>query len=175
MIIALIWPTVMGAGMMLLPESPRWDFRHGNVDRAARTMANMYSVSVDHPQIVDELRNFEEAEEAEKLSGPAKWYEVFTAPTMLKRVVVGMTLQAGQQLTGANYFFYYGNTLFASAGVGNSYVTAVILAVVNFLATFASLWICERFGRRKALMSGALEIAMSLLVSIFDAATTGTC
>lgn len=31
---------------------------------------------------------------------------------MLYRVALGMGLQMFQQLTGANYFFYYGTTIF---------------------------------------------------------------
>ena len=33
-----------------------------------------------------------------------KWYEIFTGPKMFYRTALGVVLQAGQQLTGANFF-----------------------------------------------------------------------
>lgn len=39
--------------------------------------------------------------------GHAGWLDCFRRPNKtLYRTILGMTLQAGQQLTGANYFFY---------------------------------------------------------------------
>lgn len=39
--------------------------------------------------------------------GHASWLDCFRRPNKtLYRTILGMTLQAGQQLTGANYFFY---------------------------------------------------------------------
>lgn len=54
------------------------------------------------------------------------------------------TLQMFQQLTGANYFFYYGATVFKSVGISDSYVTQIILGAVNFGCTFIGLYIMER-------------------------------
>lgn len=55
-----------------------------------------------------------------------------------------MALQALQQLTGANYFFYYGATVFQSVGLADSFVTQIILGTVNFVCTFGGLWVLER-------------------------------
>ena len=53
-----------------------------------------------------------------------------------------MTLQMFQQLTGANYFFYYGTVIFKATGINNSFVTQMILNGINvrcpFLAGFRS-------------------------------------
>lgn len=38
---------------------------------------------------------------------------------MLYRIALGVSLQALQQLTGANYFFYYGTVIFKSTGINN--------------------------------------------------------
>jgi MFS transporter, SP family, sugar:H+ symporter len=40
---------------------------------------------------------------------------------MLYRIVLGMSLQSLQQLTGANYFFYYGTTIFTGVGIQNAF------------------------------------------------------
>jgi MFS transporter, SP family, sugar:H+ symporter len=55
-----------------------------------------------------------------------------------------MILQSFQQLTGANYFFYYGATIFTSVGLADSYITQIILGAVNFGCTFGGLYIMQR-------------------------------
>lgn len=55
-----------------------------------------------------------------------------------------MSLQSFQQLTGANYFFYYGATVFQGVGVADSFVSQIILGAVNFLCTFGGLYVMEK-------------------------------
>jgi len=55
-----------------------------------------------------------------------------------------MSLQSLQQLTGANYFFYYGATVFTSVGISDSFVTQIILGSVNFVCTFGGLYVMEK-------------------------------
>lgn len=85
------------------------------------------------------MKEMEEKFQAEQEGGDHPWYEVLTGPRMLYRVVLGMEILALQQLTGANYFFYYGITVFASVGISNSYVTQIILGAVNVVCTFPGL------------------------------------
>jgi SP family sugar:H+ symporter-like MFS transporter len=164
--IGLVWPVIMAFGIHLLPESPRWDYGQGNVNRATETIAKTYGVSRDHPTVVAEIQEIQDARALEEAAGEVKWHQVFTARTMLRRIAVGMALQALQQLTGANFFFYYGTTLFVNSGrVENRYLVAVILGLVNFGATFGGLYIVEKVGRRKAMIAGALWIGICQLVS----------
>lgn len=83
---------------------------------------------------------------------------------MLYRVTLGFTLQMFQQLTGANFFFYYGTTIFTATGLSNSYETAIILGAVNFFCTFGGLYVVEHFGRRKALIVGGVWMFAMFMV-----------
>ena len=96
--------------------------------------------------------------------GRHKWYEIFTGPRMAYRTLLGVTLQALQQLTGANFFFYYGTTIFRSTGLDDSFVTSIILGAVNFGMTFPGLYVVEKAGRRGALMIGAAWMFMCFMV-----------
>jgi SP family sugar:H+ symporter-like MFS transporter len=165
MAIGLMWAMIMVVGTLFLDESPRWNYRHGFTAKAGHTIARTYRVSPDHPIVIGELQEIQEALDIERAAGNIKWHEVFTTPTMLRRIVVGMVLQMLQQLTGANYFFYYGTAIFSTAKVGDSYVTAVILGSVNFVATFVGIWSANRHRHRSALINGAILIGSCLLVS----------
>ncbi|KAJ9642425.1 hexose transporter hxt5 [Coniosporium tulheliwenetii] len=58
--IGFIWPSIMAVGMLFLRESPRWDFRHGNIDAARTTIAKSYGVPESHPEVVREVREIQE-------------------------------------------------------------------------------------------------------------------
>jgi MFS transporter, SP family, sugar:H+ symporter len=102
--IGFIWPVIMAVGIMFLPESPRWDYRHGNVERARKTIAKAYGVSENHREVVREIREIREKLEAEDHgAGKRKFLEVFTGPRMLYRILLGCSLQMLQQLTGQSH------------------------------------------------------------------------
>jgi len=158
--VGFIFPTLMAVCIMFLPESPRWDYRKGNIDAARRCIAKAYGVPEHHREVVREMREIREKFEAENAGGVKHpWYEVVTGPRMTYRVLLGITLQIFQQLTGANYFFYYGTTVFQSIGLADPYVTSVILGAVNFGCTFGGLYVVEHFGRRVSLMVGGCAVS----------------
>ncbi|TKA83004.1 hypothetical protein B0A55_04659, partial [Friedmanniomyces simplex] len=163
--IGFIFPAIMATGICFLRESPRWDYRHGKIDQARTTIAKSYGVSENHYEVQREMREIKEKLDAENAGGGKhKWYEAFTGPRMAYRTSLGVALQALQQLTGANFFFYYGTTVFAGIGLSDSFVTSIILGTINFAMTFPGLYVVEHFGRRRALIAGALWMFMCFMI-----------
>jgi SP family sugar:H+ symporter-like MFS transporter len=139
-------------------------------------MSKLYGVPDDHQVIVNEIAEIQGQLDAEKgaRGGMRGWFEMFKAPRMTYRIILGVVLQALQQLTGANYFFYYvsillaafslffvanagqGTVIFNGAGIKNTFVTQMILGGVNFGTTFGGLYVIEHFGRRKSLIAGGI-------------------
>ncbi|KAL5049070.1 hypothetical protein BDW71DRAFT_195553 [Aspergillus fruticulosus] len=152
--LTFVFALILGLGMAMFPESPRFNYRHGKIDNARTTMARLYGVPENHVVIIRELAEIQAQLDSEKEQSQ-KWTEFITAPRMVYRLILGVVLQALQQLTGANYFFYYGTTIFQGAGISNSFITQVILGAINFGTTFGGLYIVENFGRRKSLIAGA--------------------
>ncbi|PTB73808.1 galactose permease [Trichoderma longibrachiatum ATCC 18648] len=153
-----IWTLVLGFGILLFPETPRYDFRHGKEERAKQTICRVFGATENHwavhTQIVEIERKLR-AEDKLKTSPIQEFVGMFKAPRMAYRIALGMTLQMFQQLTGANYFFYYGTTIFKSVQI-NSFVTQIILNTINFAVTFIGLYMVEHFGRRKSLIAGSI-------------------
>jgi hypothetical protein len=71
-------------------------------------------------------------------------------------------LEANRQT--ANYFFYYGVTVFKGTGINNSFVTQMILNGINFGVTFYGLYIVEHYGRRKSLMAGSAWMFICFMI-----------
>ncbi|KAI9733793.1 MAG: hexose transporter hxt1 [Claussenomyces sp. TS43310] len=153
--ISFLWVLILGIGIIFFPESPRYDYRHGRVESARKTMTKLYGVPNNHRVVELELAEIKVQHVEEQKNLNQKWYEMFKAPRMMYRITLGVVLQALQQLTGANYFFYYGTVIFKATGINNSYVTQMILGGVNVGTTFLGLYVIEHFGRRKSLIFGS--------------------
>ncbi|KAL2018052.1 hypothetical protein VTK56DRAFT_1318 [Thermocarpiscus australiensis] len=165
--LSFLWSLILGVGILALPESPRFAYRMGRVDEARHTIARLAGLD-DHAASVNlEVEEIRTKLEEEQAGASTSWHEIFTGPRMAYRTVLGITLQAGQQLTGANFFFYYGTTIFRSTGLSDSYVTQIILGSVNVACTLAGLQVVNKCGRRTALIAGAGWMMMCFLVYSF--------
>ena len=91
--IGFIWPVIMGTGKLFMIESPRWDYRHGNIDRARGTVARSYGTSEGHPDVQREVREIKGKLDVERAGGGKHpWYEISTGPRMAYRTLLGITL-----------------------------------------------------------------------------------
>ncbi|KAJ5147143.1 High-affinity fructose transporter ght6 [Penicillium atrosanguineum] len=162
--ITYLWALILGVGMIFFPESPRFDYRHNKEEQALNNLSKIYGLPRNHRVLKIEFEEIRLKYEEEVRNGKIGWVTFFKAPTMAKRVAVGVTLQALQQLTGANYFFYYGTVVFQGAGIQNSYVTQMILGGVNFGSTFLGLYLIEHYGRRRSLIAGALWMFVCFMI-----------
>ncbi|KAG5919676.1 hypothetical protein E4U61_000699 [Claviceps capensis] len=166
--LSFAWALILGTGILFMPESPRYDCRHGKVERARATIAKLAGLPVESEGVRQQVADIQaNLDEESQMAAEFSIKEIWTAPRMLHRTILGIVLQAGQQLTGANFFFYFGTTVFAATGISDSYVTQIILGSVNVLCTIVALWVTKRFGRRSVLMIGAAWMMMCFFIYAF--------
>jgi len=156
--IGFVFLIILGVGILWFPETPRYAYRKGRRDEALETLCRVYGAPAHHYSIHTQMEEIEAKLRAESKvkGGPiSEVISMFRAPRVAYRVALGMTLQMFQQLTGANYFFYYGTTIFRSVEI-SSFVTQLILNGINFGVTFIGLYLVEHYGRRKSLIAGSI-------------------
>ncbi|KAJ3574621.1 hypothetical protein NP233_g1641 [Leucocoprinus birnbaumii] len=176
----LVWGAALLSGIFFLPESPRHLLGTGKREEAKKVIALLNGVPEDHAVVDEVIEELDFAIRAENEGGKATWMECFsTRNNLWKRTGNGMMLQFIQQLNGQNFYYYYGDTFFQSAGTEMSpYVIQVVLGAVSVAGTIPALHLIESWGRRKSLLTGAaLEAACSLiagLVGHFTLAPKGT-
>ena len=159
------WALFMIGGMTFVPESPRYLIEVGRVEEARRSIAISNKVSPDDPAVTFEVENVQAAVEAERLAGSASWGELFSTKTKIfQRLIMGIMIQSLQQLTGDNYFFYYGTIVFKAVGLEDSFETSIVIGVVNFFSTFVGIFLVGRFGRRTCLLWGAATMTACMVV-----------
>ncbi|KAL5390798.1 hypothetical protein PMIN06_008309 [Paraphaeosphaeria minitans] len=164
--LSFVFPAILVGGILFFSETPRFLFRQGKEEEAKQAMCRVYGVGENHYAIHMELEEIRMklAEETNKGSAIQEWFKMWKAPKMAYRLAIGMGLQMFQQLTGANYFFYYGTVIFRGTGINNSFVTQMILNGINFGVTFYGLYIVEHYGRRKSLIAGSMWMFICFMI-----------
>ena len=154
-----------------LPESPRWLMMKHKESKALDVMVALEGASSRDNATVK--RDFEEIKQSVALEqSPDKKRN--TKP--LFRLILGIGVQAMQQLTGINIICYYlPYVLTESVGLEGS--MARLLAAVNAMtylcSTFIGLYFIEKWGRRRLMMFGALGqcccwLSITILLSQAD-------
>lgn len=169
--IGFAWGLILGVGIMFCPESPRWLAKRGRYDEMRKVLAKMRGVDESDSFVVTEYYEIKQEVEEELAMRKLGWLDCFKMEQKaLNRTLLGYVLQMGQQLTGANYFFYFGATVFKPVHVMgddpvmNSYISQIILGVVNVFCTIPGLIALDRLGRRFCLLWGAAWMALWLLI-----------
>jgi sugar porter (SP) family MFS transporter len=158
--VALLPALVLGIGMLRLPESPRWLFEHGQVDRARSVLGRSRS-----PEEVElEIQEMEQIKGQETREERVSYGELF-APFVRPALIIGIGLAIFQQITGINTVIYYAPTILQGVGFsegGAIAATALGVGVVNVGFTVLAVRIIDRAGRRPLLIIGLIGMIVSL-------------
>ncbi|KAG9310128.1 putative MFS monosaccharide transporter [Chiua virens] len=176
--IQFAWGLILGTGLYLLPDSPRYFVKKGRIDDARAVLSRLRGQPEDSEYITSELAEIVANAEYEKKAIPttgyfSSWLQCFTGSlwegsSNLRRTILGTSLQMMQQWTGVNFIFYYSTPFLQSTGaISNVFLISLIFTLVNVLSTPISFWTIEKIGRRPLLIWGAFGMLIcQFLVAI---------
>ncbi|UVE51665.1 sugar porter family MFS transporter [Haloferax larsenii] len=146
---------ILGAGMVFMPESPRWLVEHGREGQARDVLSRTRT----DDQIRAELDEIQETIEQEDGS-----IRDLLEPWMRPALVVGVGLAVLQQVTGINTVIYYAPTILESTGFESSasILATVGIGVVNVVMTIVAVLLIDRTGRRPLLSVGLVGMTLTL-------------
>ncbi|KAK4686344.1 MFS transporter, SP family, sugar:H+ symporter, partial [Tremellales sp. Uapishka_1] len=182
--IQMLWALILGFGLLMLPESPRFYVRKGKLAAASKALSRVRGQPEDSAYIQEELAEIVANHEYESELVPTgnyfeSWYACFTGGlrnpgSNLRRTILGTSMQMMQQWTGVNFIFYFGTTFFQSLGsISNPFLIGLITTLVNVCSTPISFYTIERYGRRPLLIWGALGMLVcEFIVGIIGVSTS---
>ncbi|KAH3671901.1 hypothetical protein OGAPHI_000087 [Ogataea philodendri] len=164
----LIWGVFLAVGMYSLPESPRFYVKKDRLDDALHSLSRFRRLEINDKSLIEELIEIKASHDYEMSFGKTSILDCFrSSPSranQLRRMMIGMVLQALQQCSGINFIFYYGVNFFVHAGVANSYLISFVTYTVNVVFTIPGIFFVEIWGRRPLLIVGAAGMTVSNFV-----------
>jgi sugar porter (SP) family MFS transporter len=158
----IVFAILMIILLFFMPESPRWLAAHGTEEQVKAALGKVRF----EDEVEPELKKLKHEVEEEQKLGVAPWSEVFSEHLcMRRRVALGVAMMGFQQLCGINAVMFYAPDILAEFFSDDASITgAFILNVINFLATFITVFTIDHFGRTKLLVSGGSVMFPCLLV-----------
>ena len=178
------WAVILGGGLLLLPDSPRYYVKRGRIEKATDALARVRGQPLDSVYVQNELAEIIANEEYERALIPSTtWFgswancfkgSLWVQKSNLRRTILGTSLQMMQQWTGVNFIFYYSTPFLSSTGaIENPFLMSMVFTLVNVLSTPLSFWTVERFGRRTILIIGAFGMLVSQYIVAIVGVTVG--
>lgn len=148
-------PFVLSA---ILPESPTWLVRRGNIDKALQMQRKLDSPSVNSKRTIEDLQISIQAEQQE---GDQKYTDCFKGINARRTFIVAFAsalpqLFGLQLLANASYFMQI-----VGMSASNSLIFLILGIGLGLIANIGSLWTLNGIGRRVLIL---LTLAVALVL-----------
>uniref|UniRef100_A0A8C9LM62 Major facilitator superfamily (MFS) profile domain-containing protein n=1 Tax=Piliocolobus tephrosceles TaxID=591936 RepID=A0A8C9LM62_9PRIM len=143
-------------------ETPYFLFEQGRIEESKAILRKLNGTdNVDEPLAA--LKEAMEQNEAAKKNS-LSLFKALTIPSYRYVILLGCILSAFQQLSGINVLVANSNELYKEI-VGKETMTkiSVIMAAINFIMTFPSIYVVEKIGRKTLLLLGCAGIIIAYL------------
>lgn len=93
--VQVAWAIILVAGMIVLPETPRFFIKKGKLDEAAKSLARLRRLDVNDISVIEELTEIQAHQESELRMGNANYLKIMRG-SIGKRLATGCAIQALQ-------------------------------------------------------------------------------
>jgi sugar porter (SP) family MFS transporter len=160
--VAVIPSVILGVGIYLLSDTPRWLASKGRWEEARRALERV----VGPAETERELGGIRQSLEEEKAATWSQRVRDLLRPGIRWALIVGVGLAILQQFVGINTVIYYAPTIFLYAGFKSAQtaiLATAVVGVVNVLSTVLAIFLVDRLGRRGLLIIGCAGMMITLV------------
>ncbi|EXJ61686.1 hypothetical protein A1O7_02115 [Cladophialophora yegresii CBS 114405] len=167
--IQAVWPAVLSAGVLFLPETPRWLLDHDRYEEAFASFKHVRAESSD-AFLNDEaalradfaiLREQIIFEKQQQLS----FWDLFRLPHYRKRLIVGFVTMVAPQVTGTQIIYNYGSQLYKSLGFNTLEQLLLSCGWITFspFGNWFNGLVVDKMGRVRMLLIGIIGCVLCLV------------
>lgn len=164
-IFQLLVPILILGQLWFIPETPRWHIKKNNNIEAAR--ASLRKVRDTEQDVEDEILVIREALEFEKEAISSGYAALWKDPSVRKRLILALIINAGQQITGQGTLNTYSTKVYKKVFKSNSEVALInaLNATFSIIFTLNATWTVDRFGRKPLLIVGAIGMGLCMVIA----------
>ncbi|KAJ3675592.1 hypothetical protein LUZ60_004634 [Juncus effusus] len=176
--LGLVPPVVLGFGVLVMPESPRWLVMKGQIGKAREVLTRISNTREEaETQLVEikETVGIPKDSTGGVVSVPkhhhnkSVWKELILKPNpAVRRILITvLALQFFQQGSGIDTVVLYSPRVFEKAGMrSNSYLlgATVVVGIAKTILILIAMIFSDRVGRRILLLSSTAGMAVSLVI-----------
>ncbi|OAF68619.1 H(+)/Pi cotransporter [Intoshia linei] len=162
-----IVPSIVCLIMMIkIPESPRYLMITKNDEQKATKSMQFYRESDNVKSDIDEMSV---EIKTSKLIPEFKIIQLFTSRNLLIPLIMAVSMQYIQQLSGINMIFFYSHELFSGI-ISKNYIQYAILltSIINMIAVIPSVFLTDKLGRKPLIFYpiAGMIICMSIVCTL---------
>lgn len=149
-----------------LPESPRYLITNHNKQAARKSLMKLRE---NNTELVNHEINLMTDHSTNSLSNSANKVsilQIFQEPKYRQAFLLGASVLTLQQLSGVNIVVFYTENIYKQAGIQDTNLASMYVAVANILMTVVSSKMVDKMGRTSLL--GFSSFGMSLFLAIFS-------
>ncbi|EON98862.1 putative mfs monosaccharide transporter protein [Phaeoacremonium minimum UCRPA7] len=155
---------LLGTGIWMFPESPRWLMTKGNEEAARKSFGRFYGKPAYSQQITTQINDVLRHLESERaLGSTTSWTEIFHRAD-IRRTSVSALILVGLAISGIQFVAPYTALFLQGVGVSNFYVINVIIGVSILAGASIGSWTVEYGGRRFSLILGYSILSVCMLI-----------
>lgn len=145
---------LLGVGMVLCPESPRWLAARARRKEAQEAGEKLWGAAAQ-----EELGGDASGDDEGGGKGDASWGEALASRT----VRIGCALFLLQQFSGINAIVYFSSSVFQTAGIESGSLASAAVGACNVLGTVVAAGLMDRAGRKQLISLSFTGMGLSML------------
>ncbi|KAJ5665550.1 mfs monosaccharide transporter protein [Penicillium maclennaniae] len=155
---------LLGCGILMFPESPRWLLLKGKEYEARKAFATYQGLGLHSAEITAQVEDVQRSLEFEQsVDASTSWIEIYRG-SHLRRTAVSSLILIGLAITGIQFVAPYAALFFSGVGIKNPFLINVIVGLCIFGGACIGPMILEYGGRRFAMLSGYSVMAICMLI-----------
>ena len=155
---------ILGLGVMLFPESPRWLLLKGKETQAKRAFARFYGVDSSSALVAKQVQEVQlYIEHEQHTATTTSWTELFHK-TNIRRTMISWLVSIGQAICGGKFVSVYASLFLSGVGISNPYLITVIVVLMAVAGGVILPFVTEYGGRRFAVITGYCLAASCMLI-----------